>query len=463
MKKKLILVFPVERTIVNFNAIAPPLGLGIIAALTPKHWDVEIIDENFEYFKYRTADLIGITSWTSNINRAYEIAQLCKSNNTPVVMGGPHVSALPEEALDYCDFVVTGMGEETWPLFLDDFENVRAERLYQGILSDKFVKPRHELFHKDYILGAIQTTRGCPMNCEFCFIPTYNGSKYYRKNPDDVVSELKEIPQKFVFFIDDNLGGFNKNHEKEAVLLFDKMIEGKINKYWYTQTSLNIALNEEFLKKAKLSGCGSVLIGFEAETEEALKSINKTLNIKLNPSLYNDYIKKIHKCGISVIATSIFGLENDTIDSMEKRADFLKQIKSAVILSTFLTAFPGTRFYDRMKKDDRLIYNNYPHDWKYYNCMRLTIKPAETNRYDVYEKNITRIMIKPFNPLRLLIRAVRTFLVTRDIIILLHATSTNFKYRNFILRKKHSYYRLRLILSKILYGNRTSNRLSKKT
>jgi len=458
MKKKLLLVFPVDKSIVHFNAIAPPLGLGILAALTPPSWDVEIIDENFDTFIYKKADLVGISSWTVNINRAYEIAQICHSNKTPVVMGGPHVSAIPEEALSYCDYVVKGMAEEVWPLFLNDFENGKAEKTYEGVISNMFVKPRHDLFHKDYILGALQTTRGCPLDCDFCHIKQYYGSKYYRKNPDDVVAEMAEIPQKFIFFIDDNLGGFTPKHEKEAILLFDKIINSKIKKYWYSQTSLNIVLNDQFLQKAAESGCGSLLFGFEAETEEALLSINKQLNIKLNPSKYETYINKVQKKGIAVIAATIFGLENDNLESMKKRADFLYKSNAASLTATFLTPFPGTRFFDRLKDQNKLVYNNYPHDWKYYNCTYLTVLPENTEDIKLYEKEVVAVLLKPYKPLSLLRRALVSFWQTKNTIAFLHSYSVNIKYRNFYKRKTNSFYLARLLLTKIFMGNKTTRK-----
>lgn len=458
MKKKLLLVLPVDKSVVHFNAIAPPLGLGIIASLTPDDWDIEILDENFEIFYYKNVDLVGITSWTVNINRAYEIAEICKKNNTPVVMGGAHVSALPEEALNYCDYVVKGNAENVWQVFIDDFCNGTAKKIYYTEPNNRFVKPRHDLFHKNYILGAIQTTRGCPLDCEFCYVTQFNGFKYYRKDPDEVVSELVEIPQKFVFFIDDNLAGYTKKQEEDAIILFDKIIESKIKKYWYSQTSINFAKNELLFKKAVQSGCGSVLIGFEAETEEALKSINKHLNIKLDPSRYNEYIDLLQKHGIAVIAATIFSLENDTFDSMEKRIKFLCSTSAASITATFLTPFPGTRFFNRISNQNKLVYNNYPNDWKYYNCRFLTFKTNYSEDAVKYEKHVLKIILKAYNPFRLFYRALLTLYYTKNIIAVLHSYSANLKYKNFLKGKSNSYYGLRLFLTKLLLKNRTSNK-----
>lgn len=443
---------------VHFNAIAPPLGLGIVAALTPPTWDVEIIDENFDVFSYREADLVGISSWTVNINRAYEIAAVYRQKHIPVVMGGAHVSALPDEALTRCDHVVVGGAEDVWELFMADFEQGKAQRIYRSGYTPRFVKPRHDLFHKDYILGAIQTTRGCPLDCEFCYVTPLAGNKYYRKNPDDVVAELSEIPQKFVFFIDDNLGGYTPRHEAEAILLFEKMIEKKLNKYWYTQSSINFAANEKLFKTAARSGCGSVLIGFEAENAESLKSINKHLNIKVTPARYSFYTDTLQKNGIAVIAATIFGLENDNAESLIHRAAFLRNLRAASITATFLTPFPGTRLFKRMQEQNRLVYNNYPHDWKYYNCRYVTYKPVNETDLANYEKYVRQLMLTAYTPLRLFMRAWHTLVSTKNILAVMHSYSANLKYKNFIKGKNHSYYKLRLIVSRLLMGNVTSRR-----
>lgn len=449
---------PVDRSVVHFNAVAPPLGLGIVAALTPPAWDVEIIDENFDIFTYRTADLVGITSWTVNINRAYEIADIYRKNHTPVVMGGAHVSALPEEALAFCDHVVVGGAEDVWEQFIFDFEQGNTQRIYRSGYTSRFVKPRHELFHKDYILGAIQTTRGCPLDCEFCYVTPLTGYKYYRKNPDEVVAELAEIPQKFVFFIDDNLGGHSPRHEAEAIALFEKMIEKNLNKYWYTQSSINFAANERLFKTAAKSGCGSVLIGFEAENTESLKSLNKSLNIRVSPALYPEYISILQKNGIAVIAATIFGLENDNAESLMHRAAFLRNLKAASITATFLTPFPGTRFFKRMHEQGRLVYNNYPHDWKYYNCRYVTYKPGNETDLTSYEENIRRLMLTAYTPVRLFVRAWHTLVSTKNLLAVLHSYSANLKYKNFIKGRKHSYYKLRLMVSRLLMGNESYRR-----
>lgn len=160
----------------NTNAMSPPLALGIIAAITPANWEIEIIDENFDEFKYKPADLVGVTAMTANINRAYEIAGIYKAKNTPTVIGGIHASMLPGEASEFFDVVVSGEAEGIWENLILDFENNDLKHRYMGKLlpMKNAPMPRRDLFHPAYTYANIQTTRGCPMQCDFCSVHIFN-------------------------------------------------------------------------------------------------------------------------------------------------------------------------------------------------------------------------------------------------------------------------------------------------
>src|SRR5690554_540068 len=210
MKKRLVLINPSNPCkiglTVNKSSRFPPLGLGIIAALTPEDWDIKIIDENFNTFKYEDADLVGITAFTSSVVRAYEIAKEYRKKNIPTIIGGIHASMLPDEAIQYVDTVVIGEAEGVWHQVISDFENGKLQRIYQGeVIGGETVhaipKARHDLFHHGYMFGAVQTARGCPMDCEFCSVTQFNGYKYRQRPIDDVLDELESIPQKMVFFV----------------------------------------------------------------------------------------------------------------------------------------------------------------------------------------------------------------------------------------------------------------------
>jgi radical SAM superfamily enzyme YgiQ (UPF0313 family) len=166
-KKKLVLVNPRGKHQMGFvmdvESRYPPLGLGIIAALTPDDWEVVLKDENFEEFEFEDADLVGITSFTSTITRAYDIATIYKEKNIPVIIGGIHASMLPDEAGEYSDSVAIGEAESIWKEILTDFEEGQLKKRYFGeqLPLDKIPMINHDIFHKGYVFDSIQTTRGC--------------------------------------------------------------------------------------------------------------------------------------------------------------------------------------------------------------------------------------------------------------------------------------------------------------
>ena len=182
-KRKLVLVNPVNpvRTglTVNKSSRFPPIGLGIVAALTPDYWDVVLIDENWDTFAYHDADLVGITAFTASANRAYEIAAIYRERGVPVVMGGIHASMCTEETLRFVDAVVVGEAETVWPKVVADAEDGQLRQVYQGEWADLegLPHPRRDLFHPDYMFTSVQTSRGCPMDCDFCSVTAFNGAR----------------------------------------------------------------------------------------------------------------------------------------------------------------------------------------------------------------------------------------------------------------------------------------------
>jgi len=249
--KKLVLINPVnpERKGISTTRYScyPPLGLGIIAALTPKDWEIRLIDENFESFEFEEADLVGISAFTASINRAYYIASVYRKKNIHTVLGGIHASMMPEEASKMVDTVVKGEAETVWPGLIDDFENNTIKPFYEGTSLDmsKIPMPRYDIYHKNYIFSSIQTARGCPMDCEFCSVTPFNGKFYCQRPVDIVLDELEQAPKKMICFVDDNILGYGKKAEKRAIELFKGMIDRKLDKIWFTHASINIVENEE--------------------------------------------------------------------------------------------------------------------------------------------------------------------------------------------------------------------------
>jgi radical SAM superfamily enzyme YgiQ (UPF0313 family) len=381
--KKLLLINPFNSSrmgvAINPNNRFQPLGLGIIAALTPDDWEVALIDENFESFKYQEADLVGLTAFTVNACRAYEIADVYRKSSIPTIMGGIHASMLPEEALRYVNTVVIGEAENVWPKVIADFTTGHMQRIYQGEWQELagMVWPRRDLFHPKYMFGSIQTSRGCPLDCEFCSVSAFNGRRYRQRPVEEVLDEMETILQKFLFFVDDNLIGYGKEAEKRAIELFKGMIRRKIKKQWFCQASMNFADNEEVLEYATKAGCRIVLIGVEAEDTDALGELGKKLNLKIGVDAYEEAFRRINRHGIAVLGSFMGGMDVDTPEKLRRRTNYAWRSKGInAIEASYLTPFPGTRLFNKLRDEGRLLYNKFPEDWNRYDLTEVVYKPA---------------------------------------------------------------------------------------
>jgi len=379
--KKLLLINPLNQSkkdvLYDTSTISPPLGLGIIAGLTPADWDVEILDENFEEFHYKEADLVGLTALTSAANRAYEISKIYRAKGIKTVLGGIHVSMMPDEAEKHADAIVIGEAESVWKKVLSDFQKNNFQKKYHGELlpMNEAVFPCRELFHPGYIYANIQTTRGCPMNCDFCSVHIFNGSKYRKRPVNEVLDELETISNDYLFFVDDNIIGYTKSSAERAISLFKGMIDRGIKKDWYCQASLNVAENEDVLKYAAESGCKMILIGIESEKIIQLQETNKKMNISIGIDNYEKIFSKIHKYGISVLGALVFGLDSDSLEDIKNRTDYAIQSGIDAMQATILTPLPGTRLFGRLEKENRLLYTNFPEDWEHYHFLEVIHKP----------------------------------------------------------------------------------------
>jgi len=380
-KKKLLLINPLNPykrdALFDTSTISPPLGLGLIAGLTPDEWDIEILDENFGEFQYTPADFVGITALTSAANRAYQISEIYRSKGIKTVLGGIHVSMRPDEAVQYADSIVVGEAEAVWSKVLADFEEDKLKKRYYGdqLPLENATWPRRDLFNPGYAYSNIQTTRGCPMNCDFCSVHTFNGNHYRARPIEDVLDELETITSEHLFFVDDNIIGYNKASVERAVQLFKGMIARGIKKDWYCQASLNIADQDEVLKYAAESGCKMILIGIESEKVEQLQETNKKMNLKIGVEHYEEAFKKIHSHGISVLGALVFGLDSDSIQDLENRANYAIQSGIDAMQATIITPLPGTRLFERLEKENRLLFTNFPEDWKHYHFLEVIHQP----------------------------------------------------------------------------------------
>jgi radical SAM superfamily enzyme YgiQ (UPF0313 family) len=391
--KKLLLINPVGRRsgfLLSKFSTFPPLGLAYVAAVTAPDWEVKIIDENFEECDFQDADLVGITAFTSNITRAYAIARIYREKKIRVIMGGIHVSMLPEEALNYADSVLIGEAEEIWPQVIKDFENNCLAERYPGPqvnFSTCDIIPRHDLLHPNYFWHSVQTSRGCPFDCHFCSVSRYLGKKYRQRRVAGILDELENLKGEYVTFVDDNLIGYTDENYSRAVKLFQGMIDRGIKKKWWMQTSINAANNERVLELASKSGCMFAFIGFETIKSEMLQQMQKGINLKAGVEGYKKAIDTFHKYGIGVLGAFIIGNDHESSAFYKELADYLTASGVDIIQITLLTPLPGTRFFDQLEKEDRLIHINFPDDWDKYRFSYIVHQPDGVGVETIYTGN----------------------------------------------------------------------------
>ena len=256
----LVSILNVSESRWNRYRVWKPLSLMMLAGLTPPDWEITIVDENLglpNYYSMPRPDLVGITAFTSQANRAYQVAAHFRSLGVPVVMGGIHATMCLEEVMERVDSVVTGEAESIWTEVLDDARRGSLKRQYNGGHPDinHFVPARHDLLSGRYAFGAIQTTRGCPLSCNFCSVTTFNGAQYRQRPVADVVREFQAIPEKRVLVVDDNLIGTRPDHVARAKELFCALAAAKLHKQWIAQATINFADDEELLALAAKAGC----------------------------------------------------------------------------------------------------------------------------------------------------------------------------------------------------------------
>lgn len=439
MKRKLLLINPANRDSKGFvndaNLRLMPLSLGIVAALTPDTWDVELLDENHEPFHYIDADLVGFTCFTSTSARVYEIAAIYREKGIKTVLGGVHATMCTDEAINYVDFVVIHDAERVWGQVLKDFESGTLKKIYDGGHAEihEIPHPKREIYKKyPYNYDLVQTARGCPMTCDFCSVSQMCGTNYRERDVEDVLDELEETSNRFIFFTDDNLVINTKSAQQRAIRLFKGMVERGLNKRWLSQASINFADNEEVLYWAKKSGCKIVLIGIEAETPAALKEMGKTLNLKRGVESYEKSIAHMHKYGIVILATIIFGMEGDTKEALHARRDFLLKSNIDTYQCTILTPLPGTVVYDRLKP--RIVKTNYPKDWFYYGWSYALIDMPNMSHAEIQEE-MKHVWLSLYNKDSIRRKMFRTLWNTKSLSAAFWAYTTNHAYGRFMLER----------------------------
>jgi radical SAM superfamily enzyme YgiQ (UPF0313 family) len=351
-------------------ALFPPLGLATLAAYLDPDDEVRIQDEHVEDLDLEgRPDLVGIEVYVTSARRAYAIADRYRARGAHVVLGGLHVTALPEEAARHADTIVLGPAEEAWPRFLADFRAGRPQPVYRSLARTLAGLPpvRRDLVRREHYLvpNSIVVSRGCPHACGFCYKDGFfsGGRSFYVQEVDAALAEIGRLPGRHLYFLDDHLFG----HPRFAAALFDGM--RGMGRLWQAASTVDAVLRPGLLEKATACGLRSLFVGFETLGEAGLRAQGKLQNLGRD---YAAAIRKLHDHGVMVNASFVFGFDEDDRSVFDRTVEWA--IRQGVETATFhvLTPYPGTALFREMEAAGRLLHR----DWDLYDTRHTVFRPA---------------------------------------------------------------------------------------
>jgi radical SAM superfamily enzyme YgiQ (UPF0313 family) len=316
-----------------------------------------------------------------------------------VILGGLHVTSLPEEAAQHADTIFIGPGEETFPQFLKDFRKGCAKKRYFSVVRDLATLPpiRRDLIKRHLYLvpNSIVVTRGCPHHCSFCYKDAFfeGGKSFYTQKVDDALAEIDRLPGKHLYFLDDHLLG----NEKFASALFEGMMG--MNRVFQAAGTIDSILRGNLIEKAADAGLRSLFVGFETFSEGNLRQGNKKQNLRRD---YQNAVQRLHSLGVMINGSFVFGLDDDDEDVFSRTVEW--GVKNSITTSTYhiLTPYPGTQLYSEMQQQGRILTNNWDlYDTRHvvYKTRKLTAEQLEAGYHKAYDefyswRNIFRGSVK---------------------------------------------------------------------
>lgn len=357
-----------------------PLTLTTLAALIPPDVEhtVRLIDEGIaDVPADLDADLVGITVITGTAKRAYELADRLRGEGRTVVLGGPHVTLIPEDAAPHADAIVCGYAEDTWPELLRDHVRGQLKRRYNqtpGLDIGGRPFPRRELLPSDRFLtnAVFEATRGCVHACEFCVVPTAWGRVPLQKPVAEVVEDIRRLGARKLIFVDLNLVA----HRGYAKELFTALVPLRVQ--WYGLATVLLADDPELLALAEASGCKGLLMGLESISEANLRGAHKGFN---SPERYAGVVERLHAHGIALQGCFVFGLDEDRPDVFMKTAEFAVQAGIDLPRFAVVTPFPNTPLYLRLEAEGRIL----TRDWELYDAQHVVFQPRHMSVRELQE------------------------------------------------------------------------------
>ena len=381
----------------------PRLGTLILGTMMKRRgFEVEVFVEDFRKLDFdvlASADLVGVSTITSTAPRAYAIADRARALGVPVIMGGPHVTYLTDEALEHADFVVRGEGEEALTAFVDAWESGRGD--YSGVPNLSYRDPDGRVVHNPMAPGCtdldrlpfpdfsllrpdvpgrrrlssipVLTSRGCPFDCSFCSVTGMFGRKYRFRSTKNIIEELRlyDDRRNSIFFYDDNFAADPRRTRE----LCEAMVREKFKFKWTTQVRADVARDPELVRLMKRSGCHTLYIGFESVNPESLEGMKKNQTV----AEIAEAVKVLRRHRIHIHGMFVLGFDQDDWKTIRKTVRFAKKARLTSTQFLILTPLPGSEFYDRIAAEKRIAF----HDWTLYDAHHAVFQPARLSLFDL--------------------------------------------------------------------------------